>query len=391
MITPYDEFPVHQSPHPFSQVPSTDYAWDDGMFFGVFNSELKTAFIIYMRVSPNTDVIAGSALMSVADRQYTVRLKQPWRGHFDTSMGPVSIRFVEPLKVIRVTMRPNESELTCDFEWVALGQPYTEPHHFAASRGRTTTDQTRYNQSGTGRGWIQLGDMRYSFSEGEWWGGRDHSWGLYAARPHLSPNPKWLPPQEVPAVREGLHWMSWWGSPDHSGFVSVNESEEGEQVKMNEVFGTPLVGGIDYGLDKPGPKVVAARHKMEFHPETRVLARVTWLLTDVDGGEWTQVYVPTGGFNPFSMGAWSDGGSLSTYSDKPRHEIEDVHFSGLTYEAVRPDGRRMTMHNPEYIAEVTTTAPDGSMSVGSALVELFIHGRYTPYGFEERPWKSGVR
>jgi hypothetical protein len=40
------------------------------------------------------------------------------------------------------------------------------------------------------------------------------------------------------------------------------------------------------------------------------------------------------------------------------------------------------VHGPEYLARVTTHAPDGSVSTGAAQVELFIAGRYTPYGFE---------
>lgn len=34
LLTPYDELPVHQSSQPFSVIPSTDYGWDDGYYFG---------------------------------------------------------------------------------------------------------------------------------------------------------------------------------------------------------------------------------------------------------------------------------------------------------------------------------------------------------------------
>ena len=39
MLTPYDEFPVHQASRPFSYIPSTDYNWDDGYYFGVQSRE----------------------------------------------------------------------------------------------------------------------------------------------------------------------------------------------------------------------------------------------------------------------------------------------------------------------------------------------------------------
>ena len=51
MLTPYDEFPVHQVPYPFSYVPSTDYNWDEGYWFGVFNPDEKVFMGIYMRIN----------------------------------------------------------------------------------------------------------------------------------------------------------------------------------------------------------------------------------------------------------------------------------------------------------------------------------------------------
>jgi hypothetical protein len=39
MLSKYDEYPVHQSAHPFSRIPSTDLSWDQGYYFGVFNAE----------------------------------------------------------------------------------------------------------------------------------------------------------------------------------------------------------------------------------------------------------------------------------------------------------------------------------------------------------------
>ena len=37
---------------------------------------------------------------------------------------------------------------------------------------------------------------------------------------------------------------------------------------------------------------------------------------------------------------------------------------------------------PEYLARVTTYAPDGTVSTGASQIELFINGAYEPYGFE---------
>ena len=62
-LTPYDEFPVHQAPHPFSYVPSTDYNWDDGYYWGVFDPAIGVVLAMGLRVNPNTDMIGGYDLL----------------------------------------------------------------------------------------------------------------------------------------------------------------------------------------------------------------------------------------------------------------------------------------------------------------------------------------
>lgn len=398
MITQYDEFPVHQSPHPFSEIPVTDFSWDDGYFFGIYEASQGIFFFSGMRVSPNTDMIGAYAGLSIRGKQHTTRLKRPWRTHVDTSVGPLRYDFVEPLKVVRLTLADNESDLTFDLEWVAVGSVYEEPHHLASSRGRRTTDQTRYYQSGTARGWIRYGDTQLDLAEGQWWGSRDHSWGLYGQRAPLAPDARWLPPAEVPAVRQGLRWASWWGSPAHSGVFSVHESEDGERVQMNDVFGTPLQGGIDLqpsasgrSSGDSGPRrltLTDATQKLELHPGTKILSRATWQLTDDEGGTWTQVYESgPGAWNPLTIGymagSWKDGGSMFTYagSEGVTQESDRFDFTGLTYDHTLYGGFQLTgMHSPEYLAAVTTTAPDGSVAYGSAHVEMFLGARYSPAG-----------
>ena len=391
MLTQYDEYPVHQSPYPFSEIPSTDLAWCDGYFFGLYSAHEQVFFFSGMRVNPNTDMIGGYAGLSVAGRQYTARFSRPWRAHADTTIGPLTYEFVEPLKRIRLSLEPNDSALTFDFDWIGIGACYEEPHHLAWSRGRRTTDQTRYYQSGTASGWMQLEGKRWDLAEMEWFGSRDHSWGLYAGRAPLVPDSKWLPPPEAPAVKQGMRWASWWGSPANSGFFSVHESQDGRQLQMNDVFGTPLEGGIDFGLDGPHRQLVEASHELDFVPGTRILSKGTWHLTDDEGGKWKQLYVPASpGWNPVTIGygggSWKDGGSMFTYHgvDDLVQEWDDFDFATQPYDHTLYNGVKMSgVHNPEYLAQVTTIAPDGTESVGSSHIELFVPGRYDPYGFTD--------
>jgi len=143
MLTPYDEFPVHQAPHPFSYIPSTDYNWDDGYWFGVFSPDDKVFLGTYMRVNPNSDMIGGCALINVAGRQFTVRFSRCWRQNFETEVGPYHMKIVEPLKKIRLVLDQNDSGFSFDILWEGTSPAFLEEHHVATNRGRRTTDPTR--------------------------------------------------------------------------------------------------------------------------------------------------------------------------------------------------------------------------------------------------------
>jgi hypothetical protein len=126
LLTPYDEFPVHQAPYPFSYVPSTDYSWDDGYYFGVFSPAERVFLATGLRVNPNTDMVGGYALFNWAGRQHTVRFNRSWRRDFALRVGPYSLEFVEPLRRIRLVLARNESDLEFDLLWEGTSPPYLE-------------------------------------------------------------------------------------------------------------------------------------------------------------------------------------------------------------------------------------------------------------------------
>jgi hypothetical protein len=63
MLSKYDEYPVHQSAHPFSRIPSTDMSWDEGYYFGIFNADEQVFLLTGLRVNPNADIVGGYAVI----------------------------------------------------------------------------------------------------------------------------------------------------------------------------------------------------------------------------------------------------------------------------------------------------------------------------------------
>ena len=156
MLTPYDEFPVHQVAHTFSYIPSTDYNWDDGYYFGVFNPDEGVFLATGARINPNSDIIGGYALLNVRGHQTTLRFNRTWRRDFNLKIGPWEAEFVEPLRKIRLVLRENQSGIRFDLLWEGTSPAFLEEHHVAVNRGRRTTDQTRYSQPGMASGSIGL-------------------------------------------------------------------------------------------------------------------------------------------------------------------------------------------------------------------------------------------
>jgi hypothetical protein len=403
-LTPYDEFPVHQAPHPFSYIPSTDYAWDEGYWFSVFNANQKVFLGTYLRLNPNTDMIGGCALLNVGGYQVTLRFNRTWRSNFNLEVGPYKMVIEEPLKRIRLSLADNESGLGFDLMWEGTSPAFLEEHHIATNRGRRTTDQTRYSQPGKASGSITFRDQSWHVEPDNWSGARDHSWGLYASRPPLSPLPSLLPPLALDeGPKRAMRFWTCFRTEPFSGFFHLHETADGVQTKMNDVFGTPFAGRIFKGWDEEDIELVAGTHKMEFEPGTRILKKATFKLKDAQGREWRQVFgietppwivQPMGAF----PGSWKDGGTFFTYhgSEELAIEFDEGDFSKQPFEykpygvsgAAAEEGfntgtsQGSLVHGPEYLARVTTYAPDGTVTTGSSQIELFINGAYHPYGFK---------
>lgn len=407
MLSKYDEYPIHQTAHPFSRIPATDFGWDEGYYFGVFNADQQVFLLTGMRINPNADMIGGYAIINVAGRQYSVRFSRCWRQQIDTVIGPLSFEFVEPLKTIRLRLQANDSALSFDLIWSGVAPATLEAHHYAENRGRVTTDQSRYSQPGEVSGVIQFQEQRYELDAKAWTGNRDHSWGLYADRKPLGGFEQWLPPREVPAVRRAMRFWTVFKTGEWSGFYHIHESETGEQVRMNDVFGAPFEGTLFHGWDEQ-VKLASASHSLHFVPGTRIFASGIIELRDEQGRLWIQEletasppWLPhTMGYTP---GSWKDGGTMHTYhgNEELVMEWDDFDFSRqpCEYAAYAPASHKGAgasnqeisaafglgvadqVHGVEYLVRIRLTDPDGKVYHGQGHLECFINGRFDPYGF----------
>lgn len=387
ILSPYDELPVHQTPHPLSVVTNTDPGFDDGYFFGIFSAQAATFCFTGLRINPNTDIVAGYVGLNRNGIQRTVRFSRTWRELCDTTVGPYRISIAEPFRDIQLTLDDNPSGLRLDLHWLATSPAFTEAHHLATHRGRPTTDQTRYVQAGTARGWIEVDGERIDVDPAHWSASRDHAWGLYFERPPLAPDAKWLPPRQPDGVPRALRFWTLFRSGELSGFYAIHESPDGRQVPMNDTFGTPFEGRLHIGWDDEVVDLVAGSHRLELVEGTRLLRRATITLTDSHGGTWVQEVEPAAppwvtSTIGYQAGSWRDGGSMRTYHGPGVSlEYDEFDFSAQPLTHIQYDGTRQDgLYGKEYVSRVTTRAPDGREWTGAGHTELFLDGPFTPLG-----------
>jgi hypothetical protein len=389
MLTPFDEFPIHQTPYPFSVPSVTDLSFDDGFYFGVFSAEHEMFLFQGLRVNPNNDMVGGYAGIMMNGTQHTTRFKRPWRPQFETAVGPYRFEIIEPFREIHLLLEDNESDLSFDLRWLATAPVFEEAHHLAIHRDRRTTDQTRYTQSGTAEGFIDFRGERIEVSPGDWWGSRDHSWGIYYQRPPLAPSREFLRPRDQPAARRALRFWTVFSGPGLSGFWGLHEGEHGERGDLNDTFGTPFEGILAASPDSEPIELVSADHEANFDLDTARFRSAEIELTDRDGGVWHQHLEDVG--TPwwphtigYGAGSWKDGGSMASYAgvEDLSFEWDSFDFSTQPFRHDAYDGRNINGGAPhaEHLARVTTTAPDGQVTVGAGQVEFFLDAPYEPYG-----------
>jgi hypothetical protein len=381
-----------------SYIPSTDPAWDDGYYFLAYDQERGVALWNGMRIAPNSNILGAHSACNVGGVQRTLRLSRIWRDDFSVSVGPLRYEFVEPLRTVRMVLEPNESGMSYDVLWRGLAPPHLAAHHRAVRSGRFTTDQSRYHQVGTATGWLKIDDKHYEMPESAPWGGsRDHSWGVYESRPPLSGSAKWLAPAPPPPLLRALRFSCFLESKGFSCYFHFHEGPEGERVPLNDAFGIPLEGWINFGWDGPALRIVDYTHDLEWRPGTRSVTSGRLTLTDERGGAWQLELSVTApphvlGQIGYHVGAWRDGGTIHTYHGaSPALEWDEFDFSVQPCEHTFPGtGETRKVFGVEHLAAVKTVAPDGNVTAGRAQFEVFLNGRYSPYGFEAQSDHGGL-
>ena len=192
-----DETFHHQITDTFATVGQSDRSWTEKVcaMACARDGSLQLAFGIGKYI--NRGIMDTYAGISRGVEQWTVRASRELGARPDTTaVGPITYEVLEPLKVIRFALAPNDV-VPISFEWIfeAAVPPSLEhrEHHRSRDGFRLDADIVRYHQTGRGSGWADVDGVRTELTD--WVSTRDHSWGV---RYQVGAVPADLIPKPVP-------------------------------------------------------------------------------------------------------------------------------------------------------------------------------------------------
>jgi hypothetical protein len=269
MLTEFDDFPIHQTALPVAHPSSGDPNVYDRYFFNGYDPGGEWYFGVALGIYPNRQVIDGAFSFLHDGTQQSVfasaRLPDE-RG--ETSVGPIAVEVVEPLRVSRVRVTAEHLGLAADLTFAARSVAIEEPRQTLLDGPHTVMDATRLTQLGRWAGTIRADDREFTLDDRSSRGTKDRSWGI---RPVGQP----LPGAPAPGLA-GVGGLFFLWAPldlgDECRFLSLFERPDG--TRWHEAGASaPVLSSGDPVCGRAAERVVrparSVRYELSLRPGTR--------------------------------------------------------------------------------------------------------------------------
>ena len=213
-----DEGLNHQIVDTFATLSQTDLAWTEKIWASIARIDGSLQLDLGLGKYQNRGIIDGFAGVSRGREQWTVRGSRELRSSPEQlGVGPIQMEIVEPLRQMRFRLEPNDVQpISFDVVLSGVTPPFFEERNLVRNRrtGRIDVDVIRYHQGGWASGTVTVDGETHEIRPDEWFGFRDHSWGVRQAIG--SPPDDLIPSPEAPAgIRGGMKWSpSFFQRPD---------------------------------------------------------------------------------------------------------------------------------------------------------------------------------
>src|SRR5262249_1717560 len=174
VLTPFDDYPIHQTPLPIAHPATGDPNHYDRFWFNGYTEDYY--FAAGMAVYPNRGIIDGafSVVSGGVQRSVLASGRIP-NDRSPRRLGPLSIEIAEPLRVTRVRVDAEDLGIDADVTFWARTVALEEPRQTLTAGTRTVMDSTRMTQWGTWTGRIGVAGRETALARG--WGTQGRAWG----------------------------------------------------------------------------------------------------------------------------------------------------------------------------------------------------------------------
>jgi hypothetical protein len=368
VLTPFDDYPLHQTSEPIAHTAQSSLNHYDRYFFNGYSRDGSLYFGAALGLYPNRKVMdAAFAVLHGGEEISVIASRRAPLDPTETRVGPISVTIEEPFRRMRVRVGPNESGIEADLVFGARSAVVEEPRFTLFDEATAVFDYTRLTQWGAWSGTLSFDGSAHPIAPADVLGCRDRSWGI---RPVGEAEPAGRPNEFT-----GMWWC--WIPLRFDDFAMHLILEEDREVVRNTNFAVRVFPeGSGRGIEQLGWPLPEIRYA----PGTRNPIGASIELTNRDGKKSTLEIEPLIGI-PLNVGCgygadpdWTHGlwkgegwveGSQYDYGDpavtgRAAFSLWD-HVARVTFEGHEGWGifehGCIGAHAPSGFADLTSVAP----------------------------------
>lgn len=347
MLTGLDESLLHQAALPFGAPTTSDHRFYDRCWVATYDPAGGVALNMGLGLYANMNVADGFVCVVTGGRQHNVRVSRELRPDLDrTAIGPLEYEVVAPFEHVRVRLAAGHGPVACELDWVARMPAFHEAPTTTRVNGRLATDVQRYDQVGVVNGWVELDGERHEVVD--WFGARDHSWGVRGGVGGFEPNTGSNP------FAHGF-LVSWllFSTERRSGYVQVNRDGTGAQTFMD--------GRLRWTDGREDRHLVTVDQEIRFPPGSRLYEGATIQLVDDTGTkhviECERLCPPIVMRGAGYDNGWNDGAGLGVHRGRELVEADTYDITNIDVPTL--DGGPVYGMQREQPVRVTVDGEDG--------------------------------
>ena len=177
-LTPADEYFYHQIPEPLPNVAAYHDFWRESLYFVAHNPErLDDVVVLTLAHFPKREEMDSLQLGRIGGEFVMARHSRPYDGDPHTmKVGPVAIDIVKPFETVRLSVDAAASPVGLDLTFTARTRAHALRRGTMKAGHELIWDQSHMIQSGRFNGTYTYKGETHQMRD--WWGQRDHSWGI---------------------------------------------------------------------------------------------------------------------------------------------------------------------------------------------------------------------